>query len=75
MIDILESKRILCTMIGVANAGGVIIVTTIGDGLVDSEYQPKVISKLNAIHDTVELITARLKMGIKSVKVCRSKLH
>ena len=69
MIDILENKHIFYVPDYVANAGGVIIVTTIGDGLVDLEYyNPKVISKLNAISDTVELITAHHKMGTNPVK-------
>ena len=69
MIDILESKRIFYVPDYVANAGGVIIVTAIGDDLIDLEYHnPKVISKLNAIQDTVELITAHHKLGTNPVK-------
>ena len=69
MIDILERKRIFYVPDYVANAGGVIIVTAIGDDLVDLEYHnPKVISKLNAIADTVELITAHHKLGTDPVK-------
>ena len=69
MIDILESKRIFYVPDYVANAGGVIIVTAIGDDLIDLEYHnPKVISELNAIQDTVELITAHHKLGTNPVK-------
>ena len=69
MIDVLQSKRIFYVPDYVANAGGVIIVTAIGDELVDLEYHnPKVISKLNAIADTVELITAHHKLGTDPVK-------
>tara|TARA_B100000900_G_scaffold128882_1_gene108950 strand:+ start:3509 stop:4537 length:1029 start_codon:yes stop_codon:yes gene_type:complete len=69
MIDILESKRIFYVPDYIANAGGVIIVRTIGDDLVDLEYHnPKVISRLNAIDDTVELITAHHKLGTDPVK-------
>ena len=69
MIDVLQNKRIFYVPDYVANAGGVIIVTAIGDQLVDLEYHnPQVISKLNAISDTVELITAHHKMGTDPVK-------
>jgi leucine dehydrogenase len=69
MIDILESKNIFYVPDYIANAGGVIIVTAIGSELVDLEYSnPKVISKLNAICEIVELITANHRMGTNSVK-------
>jgi leucine dehydrogenase len=69
MIDVLQDRRIFYVPDYVANAGGVIIVTAIGQDLVDLEYHnPKVISKLNAIADTVELITAHHKLGTNPVK-------
>ena len=69
MIGILERRGIFYVPDYVANAGGIIIVNTLNGQDVDLEYSnPQVISKLNAISDTVELITAHHKMGIDPVK-------
>lgn len=69
MIDILESKGIFYVPDYVANAGGIIIVNTLNGQDVDLEYyNPQVISKLNAISDTVDLITAHHRLGINPVK-------
>lgn len=69
MIDVLESRNIFYVPDYIANSGGVIIVTTIGQDLIDLEYyNPKVISKLNAITDIVELIAVNNRAGINTVK-------
>lgn len=68
MIDVLETRGIFYVPDYVANSGGVIIVTTIGQDLVDLEYHnPKVISKLNAIADIVERIAVNNRAGVNTV--------
>lgn len=67
MLKILNDKNIFYVPDYIANAGGVIVVNTLQEGSDLEFYNPKVISKLNSIKDTVEFLAWNYKMGVDTV--------
>lgn len=68
MIEILDNKNIFYVPDYIANAGGVIVVNTLEEGQDLEFFNPKVISKLNGIKDTVEYIASNHKIGLNTVR-------